>query len=123
MYGLCKVHKQEVNGWPPFRLISSTLQTPTHNLTKFLVPISGVINETKTMFYKKNKNNKNNKTKEIWKNIYHILNPCTTTIKGNVNKINRFLDNIAKCVSRKSPTKCSDIKSYIKSLPKNFTYK
>ena len=53
MYGLCKVHKQEVNGCPPFRLISSTLQTPTHNLTKFLVPISGVINETKTMFYKK----------------------------------------------------------------------
>ena len=39
MYGLCKVHKQEVDGYPSFRLILSTLQTPTYNLAKFLVPI------------------------------------------------------------------------------------
>ena len=39
MYGLCKVHKQEVDGCPPFRRIPSALQTPTYNLAKFLVPI------------------------------------------------------------------------------------
>ena len=39
MYGLCKVHKQEVDGCLPFRQILSVLQTPTYNLAKFLVPI------------------------------------------------------------------------------------
>ena len=38
-YGLCKVHKQEVDGCPPFRPILSALQTPTYNLAQFLVPI------------------------------------------------------------------------------------
>ena len=39
MYGLYKVHKQEVDGCSPFRPILSALQTPTYNLAKFLVPI------------------------------------------------------------------------------------
>ena len=39
MYGNCKVHKQQVDGCPTFRPILSTLQTPTYNLAKFLVPI------------------------------------------------------------------------------------
>ena len=44
MYELCKVHKQEVDGCPPhphlpFRPILSALQTSTHTLAKFLVPI------------------------------------------------------------------------------------
>ena len=39
MYGNCKVHKQQVDGCPPFRPILSALQTPTYNLAKFLVPI------------------------------------------------------------------------------------
>ena len=39
MYGLCKVHKQEVDSCPPFRPILSALQTPTYGLVKFLVPI------------------------------------------------------------------------------------
>ena len=39
MYGFWKVHKQEVDGCPPFRPILSALQTPTYNLAKFLVPI------------------------------------------------------------------------------------
>ena len=39
MYGSCKVHKQQVDGCPPFRLILSALQTPKYNLTKLLVPI------------------------------------------------------------------------------------
>ena len=39
MYELCKVHKQEVDGCPPFRPILSTLQTPIYNLAKFLVPM------------------------------------------------------------------------------------
>ena len=39
MYGLCKVHKQEVDGCPPFRPILSALQTPTYSLAKFLVPM------------------------------------------------------------------------------------
>ena len=39
MYGLCKVHKQEVDGCHPFQPILSPLQTPTYNLAKFLVPI------------------------------------------------------------------------------------
>ena len=39
MYGNFKVHKQQVDGCPPFRPILSALQTPTYNLAKFLVPI------------------------------------------------------------------------------------
>ena len=39
MYGLCKVHKQQVGGWPPFLSILSALQIPTYNFAKFLVPI------------------------------------------------------------------------------------
>ena len=39
MYGLCKVHKQEVDCCPSFRPILSVLQHPTYNLAKFLVPI------------------------------------------------------------------------------------
>ena len=39
IYGLCKVHKQEVDGCPPFRSILSPLQTPTYNLGKLLVLI------------------------------------------------------------------------------------
>ena len=39
MYGICKVHKQEVGGCPPFRPILSALQTLPYNLAKFLVPI------------------------------------------------------------------------------------
>ena len=39
MYRLCKVHKQEEDGCPPFSPILSALQTPTYNLAKFLVPI------------------------------------------------------------------------------------
>ena len=39
MYGNCKVHKQHADGYLPFRSILSALQTPTYNLTKFLVPI------------------------------------------------------------------------------------
>ena len=35
----CKVHKQQVDGCPPFRPILSALQTPTYNLAKFLVPL------------------------------------------------------------------------------------
>ena len=38
-YGNFKVHKQQVDGCPSFRLILSALQTPTYNLTKLLVPI------------------------------------------------------------------------------------
>ena len=39
MHGSCKVHKKHVTGCPPFRPILSALQTPTYNLTKYLVPI------------------------------------------------------------------------------------
>ena len=39
MYELCKAHKQEVDGFPPFRLILLALQTPTYNLAKHLVSI------------------------------------------------------------------------------------
>ena len=39
IYGNCKVHKQQVDGCPPFRPILSALQTPTYNLNKSLVPI------------------------------------------------------------------------------------
>ena len=52
--------------------------------------------------------------KEIWKTIYGILNPSTTTIKGNVNKRNKYFNDTAKRVIEKSPTKFSD-----KSLPAN----
>ena len=39
LYGLCKVHKNSVNGSPPFRPILSAINTPTYKLAKFLVPI------------------------------------------------------------------------------------
>ena len=39
MYGNCKVHKQQVDGCPPFWPILSTLKTPTYNIAKFLVLI------------------------------------------------------------------------------------
>ena len=38
-YGNCKVHKQQVDGYPPFRPILSAFQTSTYNLAKFLAPI------------------------------------------------------------------------------------
>ena len=39
MYGSFKVHKKSVDGCPPLRPILSALQTPIHNLAKYLVPI------------------------------------------------------------------------------------
>lgn len=39
IYGLCKVHKNAVDGCPPFRPILSAINTPTYNLSKFLIPI------------------------------------------------------------------------------------
>ena len=39
MNGNRKVHKQQVDGCPPFRPILSALQTPTYDRAKFLVPI------------------------------------------------------------------------------------
>ena len=35
----CKLHKQQVDGWLPFRPILLALQIPTYSLAKFLVPI------------------------------------------------------------------------------------
>ena len=39
MYRNYKVHKQQIDGCPPFRPILLALQTPTYNLAKFLVSI------------------------------------------------------------------------------------
>ena len=39
MYGLCKVHKDIIDNFPPFRPIFSTINTPTYKVAKFLVPI------------------------------------------------------------------------------------
>ena len=39
MYGLCKLHKQEVDGYPLSRPILSVSQIFTCKLTKFLVPL------------------------------------------------------------------------------------
>ena len=39
MYGNCKVHKQQVDGCPPFRPILSALQILSYNLANSLVPI------------------------------------------------------------------------------------
>ena len=39
MNGNRKVHKQQVDGCPPFRPNLSALQTPTYDRAKFLVPI------------------------------------------------------------------------------------
>ena len=38
MYGLCKVHKDIIDNFRPFRPILSTINTPTYKLAKFLVP-------------------------------------------------------------------------------------
>ena len=43
--GNCKVHKQQVDGCPPFRPFLSALQTPTYNLVKILVPILSPLNK------------------------------------------------------------------------------
>ena len=47
MYGNCKVHKQQVDGCPPFRPILSALQTPTDSLAKILVPILNPLTKNK----------------------------------------------------------------------------
>ena len=39
LYGLPKIHKALVNNLPKFRPIISMIATPTHKLSKFLVPI------------------------------------------------------------------------------------
>ena len=39
MYGLCKVHKDIIDNYPPFRPILSAINTPTYKLAKFLVSI------------------------------------------------------------------------------------
>ena len=39
MYGLCKVHKEAVDGHKPFRPILSAINTPTYQIAKFLIPI------------------------------------------------------------------------------------
>ena len=39
LYENCKVYKQQVECWPPFRPILLALQTPTYTLATFLVPI------------------------------------------------------------------------------------
>ena len=39
MYGLAKVHKQLIDGFPKFRPILSAINTPTYKLAKFLVGI------------------------------------------------------------------------------------
>ena len=39
LYGLCKVHKEAIDGCPPFRPIISAINTPSYNLAKFLLPI------------------------------------------------------------------------------------
>ena len=39
MYGLCKVHKDIIDNFAPFRPIFSTINTPTYKVAKFLAPI------------------------------------------------------------------------------------
>ena len=39
MYGLCKVHKDIIENWPPLRPTLSAINTPNYKLAKFLVPI------------------------------------------------------------------------------------
>ena len=39
LYGLCKIHKESVNGHKPFRPILSAINTPTYALSKFLIPL------------------------------------------------------------------------------------
>ena len=39
LYGLCKVHKESINGHKPFRPILSAIKTPTYELAKFLIPL------------------------------------------------------------------------------------
>ena len=39
LYGLCKVHKVNVDVCPAFRPILSAIRTPTYKIAKFLVPI------------------------------------------------------------------------------------
>ena len=39
MYGICKVHKDSIDSFSPFRPILSAMNTTTYKLAKFLVPI------------------------------------------------------------------------------------
>ena len=79
---------------------------------------SDKINIIKTSFYKNILNSKN--MKDIWKVIYRILNPKSTTLEGNVNDINKFFNNTAARVTGKEPVKMSDIYHTITSLPENY---
>ena len=59
--------------------------------------IKGKINERKTL-YKKALHLKN--SQEIWKTIYCLLNPSTTTSKGNVSGINNILAMLSNLIKR-----------------------
>ena len=39
MYGLCKVHKDTIENFPPLRSTLSAINNPNYKLAKFLVPI------------------------------------------------------------------------------------
>ena len=47
MYGNSKIHKQQVDGCPPFQPILSALQASAYNLAKFLVPILNPLTKNK----------------------------------------------------------------------------
>ena len=55
--------------------------------------------------------------KDIWKVIHRILNLKSTTLKGNVNNINKFFNSTAARVTDKETVKTSDIYRAISSVP------
>ena len=62
-------------------------------------------------------NSKN--TKDIWKFIHRIPNPKSTTLKENLNDINKFVNSIAERVAGKESVETSNIYRTITSLREN----
>ena len=57
MYGNCKVHRQQVDGCPPFRPILSALQTPTYNVANGVAmgsPLGPSLANAFLTYYEKN---------------------------------------------------------------------
>ena len=75
------------------------------------------LNSTKTSFDKKNLNSKN--TKGIRRFIHRIPNPKSTTLKGNLNDINKFVNSTAERVAGKESVETSNIYRTITSLREN----
>ena len=105
LYGLCKVHKESVDGCPPFRPIISAINTLTYHLAKFLLPILEPI--TKNSFVIKDLKTKNE---------HHVM--ASFDVESLFTNI-PLDETIDICLSKLYPRRNMKIKGMTKSEFKN----